>query len=420
MTMRIDHIGIAVADVQQALAFYCDALGLERHGIEEVAAQHVRAHFLRAGDVSLELLEATAPDSPVGRYLAKRGPGLHHITLRVPDIRQALARLASLGIRLIDPEPRAGAEGALVAFVHPSSAHGVLVELQQRPEAGPTLRIGRHAMGDLTLTALHDGPIWLDGGAMFGVVPRELWGRVTWSDARNRVPMTMRPLLVEGPWGSLLIDCGAGDKGTPRWRDMYGLGPRGTLDAALAEAGASAASIEAVLPTHLHFDHIGGATVVDGGRLRPRFPRARHLIRRQEWDDATHPHERSRASYRPDDILPLLEAGVVDFFDADREIRPGVRVERTGGHTGQHQIVYLQSGGRTAVVAADLVPTTAHLPDAWIAGYDLFPMETLAVKKRLLQEAMEREYLMFFAHDPHVAAGYVRETNGRRYVEPVL
>jgi methylmalonyl-CoA/ethylmalonyl-CoA epimerase len=131
MKATLDHIGIAVKDLAQALAFYRDALGLEVEAPEDVASQHVRAHFIRVGESSLELLEATAPESPIARYVDKRGPGIHHITLRVDDIHAALARLKAKGVRLVDESPRPGAEGALVAFVHPSSAHGVLVELKQ-------------------------------------------------------------------------------------------------------------------------------------------------------------------------------------------------------------------------------------------------------------------------------------------------
>jgi methylmalonyl-CoA/ethylmalonyl-CoA epimerase len=131
MKAVLDHIGIAVQDLAAALAFYRDALGLEVEAPEEVASQRVRAHFVAVGDVKLELLEATAPDSPIAKYVGKRGPGLHHITLRVDDIEAALAQLKAHGARLIDDKPRPGAEGSLVAFVHPASAHGVLVELKQ-------------------------------------------------------------------------------------------------------------------------------------------------------------------------------------------------------------------------------------------------------------------------------------------------
>jgi glyoxylase-like metal-dependent hydrolase (beta-lactamase superfamily II) len=292
--------------------------------------------------------------------------------------------------------------------------------LKQQAAHGPDLSVERFTLGELQLTLLHDGPFKLDGGAMFGVVPRPLWEKQTTPDDRNRIQLALRPLLVEAEWGRLLIDCGAGDKMSAKEQDIYGLDRTRALDATLADAGLEPSSIDIVLATHLHFDHVGGATTRVGGSLVPRFPRARYAIRSAEWHDATHTHERNRASYSPDDFVPLQAAGVVDFYDGDRTIRPGVRVVRTGGHTGQHQIVFLESAGKTAVFVADLFPTTAHLPEAWIMGYDLFPMETLAFKRQFLREAVEREYLIVFEHDPHVAAGYIRERNGKRHVERVL
>jgi methylmalonyl-CoA epimerase len=418
MKASLDHVGIAVEDLAQALAFYRDALGLTVEAPEEVASQRVRAHVVPAGPAALELLEGTTPDSPVAKFLARRGPGLHHITLRVEDIRSALAHLKARGVRLIDDEPRAGAEGALVAFIHPSAAHGVLIELKQAASRGPTLDVRRMTLGDLQLTMLHDGPFRLDGGAMFGVVPRVLWERKAPADDRNRIQLAMRPLLVEAAWGRMIIDCGAGDKMSAKEQDIYGLDRSRALDHALASVGLGADDIQLALATHLHFDHFGGATAREHGVLRPRFRNARYVIRGAEWQDATHPHDRNRASYLPDDFVPLEPAGVVDFYEGDRVIRPGVRVVRTGGHTGQHQIVFLESGGRTAVFVADLIPTAAHLQDPWIMGYDLFPVETLAFKQRFIREAIEREYLIVFEHDPHIAAGYIRERDGRRVIEP--
>jgi methylmalonyl-CoA epimerase len=416
----LDHVGIAVADLGTALAFYRDALGFEVHAPEEVASQGVRAHRIPVGGSALELLEATSPDSPIGRFLRARGPGLHHVTLRVEDLRAALARLKARDVRLVDEEPRPGADGGLVAFIHPSAAHGVLVELRQAPDPPTRLTVQRLPWGDLQLTTLYDGPFRLDGGAMFGIVPRVLWEQRMRPDDRHRLPLAMRPLLVEASWGRLLIDCGAGDKMDAKARDIYGLDRTRALDAALAEAGLAAEEIDVVLATHLHFDHFGGATAKDDRGLRPRFANARYAIRTAEWQDATHPHERNRASYLPEDFVPLLDAGVVTFHEGDGSIRPGVRVVRTGGHTGQHQIVFIESGGRTAVFPADLIPTTAHLPEAWVMGYDLFPVETLMVKKRLIREAIDREYLIVFEHDPIVAAGYIRErADGKRYVEQV-
>ena len=420
MKAILDHIGIAVEDIEKALAFYRDALGLDIEAPEGVPSQGVRAHMIPVGQSALELLEGTRPDSPIAKYVQQRGAGLHHITLRVDDIRAALDHLRARGIRLIDEDPRPGAQAALVAFIHPSSAHGVLVELKQSSRPRSSLASQRIAWGDVELVSLHDGLFALDGGAMFGVVPRPLWEAQMPPDDRNRILLGMRPLVVEADWGRMIIDCGAGDKLDAKQLDIYGLDRTRHLDHALADARLSADAIDIALATHLHFDHFGGATAREGSVLTPRFPRARYVIRAAEWEDATHPHERNRASYLQDDFVPLKDAGVVDFFDDDRAIRPGVRVVRTGGHTGQHQIVFVESAGKTAVFTADLVPTTAHIRDAWIMGYDLFPMETLAFKKRFIREAIEREYLIFFEHDPLMAAGYIREDGGRRFVEQVL
>ena len=420
MKAILDHIGIAVRDVEQALAFYRDALGLDVEAPEDVVSQGVRAHFIPTGAASLELLESAAGDSAIARYLEKRGPGLHHITLRVEDIHAALAQLSARSVRLIDDVPRPGAEGALVAFIHPSAAHGVLVELKQAAAPDVRLAVQQLPFGDFQLTALHDGPFRLDGGAMFGVVPRPLWEKKAPPDDRHRIQLAMRPLLVEASWGRMIVDCGAGDKMNAKDRDIYALDRSRTLDQALADVGLSSESIDIALASHLHWDHFGGATIRGPGGLNPRFPNARYAIRAAEWEDATHPHERNRASYLADDFVPLQQAGVIAFFDGDDTIRPGVRVVRTGGHTGQHQIVFIESGARTAVFVADLIPTIAHLQDPWIMGYDLFPMETLAFKKRFIREAVDREYLVFFEHDPRVAAGYIREKDGRRYVEQVL
>ena len=420
MKAYLDHVGIAVGDLGQALAFYRDALGLEIVASEDVATQRVRAHFLPAGAASLELLEPTAPDSVIARYLERRGPGLHHITLRVDDLAAALAQLKARGVRLVDEHPRPGAEGAMVAFIHPAAAHGVLVELKQRADNRPVLTVRALTLGDVRLTLLHDGPFRLDGGAMFGVVPKTMWEKVSPPDDRNRIQLAMRPLLVEGDWGRLLVDCGAGDKMPAKQQDIYGLDRSRALDQALADVHLTAADIDIALATHLHFDHFGGATARDAGTTRPRFPNARYRIRTAEWEDATHPHERNRASYLQEDFVPLKEAGVVDFYDGDQAIVPGVRVVRTGGHTGQHQIVAIESAGRTAAFVADLIPTVAHIQDPWIMGYDLFPMETLAFKKRFIRAAIDREILILFEHDPHVAAGYIRERDGKRIVERVL
>ncbi|HWF84851.1 MAG TPA: methylmalonyl-CoA epimerase [Vicinamibacterales bacterium] len=444
MKAVLDHVGIAVKDLGAALAFYRDALGLEVEAPEEVASQHVRAHFLPVGESSLELLEATSPDSPIAKYVEKKGPGLHHITLRVDDIDAAIAQLKAHGARMIDEQPRPGAEGSMIAFVHPTATHGVLVELKQvgirdqgsgirdqgsgiadqgaRAREAPRVdAVQRFTVGDVELISLCDGFIHLDGGSMFGTVPKPLWEKKTPSDGRNRITLAMRPLIVRGA-RTMIIDAGLGDKENAKFQDIYGVERARNLEHTLAEAGLAVDDIDIVLASHLHFDHAGGFTSREAsGRLRPRFPRAQYIVRRGEWDDATHPHERNRASYLQDNYVPLADAGVLQLVDDDATIMPGVRVRRTGGHTMHHQMVLIESRGKTAAFVADMMPTTAHLPEAWIMGYDLYPMDTLAAKKAFVPQAVAQDILVFFEHDPAVAAGYIRDDDaGKRSIVPAL
>jgi methylmalonyl-CoA epimerase len=437
MRATLDHVGIAVKDLAAALAFYRDALGLEVEAPEEVASQRVRAHFVPVGESKLELLEATASDSAIAKYVEKRGPGLHHITLRVDDISATLVRLKARGVRLVDEQPRPGAEGALVAFIHPSSAHGVLVELKQSaasdqhvtvgpqpPVANPhrvvlESRVQRFSLGTIELVSLCDGFFHFDGGAMFGAVPKSLWSARAPADERNRITLALRPLVVRGA-RTMIIDAGFGDKDSEQVHEVYGVDRTRPFERTLAEAGFSVEDIDIVLATHLHTDHAGGFTVRDAaGRLRPRFPRAQYVVRRGEWEVATHPHARNGAMYVADDFVPLAEAGVLQLVDDDQTIMPGVRVRRTGGHTMHHQMVLIESGGRAAAFVAELIPTVAHLPDPWIMGYDLFPLDTLAAKKAFVKEALDRKMLIFFEHDPAIVAGYLTNDNGKRRVVPV-
>jgi glyoxylase-like metal-dependent hydrolase (beta-lactamase superfamily II) len=254
---------------------------------------------------------------------------------------------------------------------------------------------------------------------MFGVVPKPLWSRRTTPDDRNRIPLGLRPLLLRIGGQHVLIDGGVGDKLKEKDRDIYAVDRRGSLVESLAAHGVSPPQIDVAIATHLHFDHVGGFTSQVDGRAVPTFPNARHVVRKGEWDDATHPHERNHASYMPDDFVPLHDAKRVDFMDADGEVLPGVRVRRTGGHTMHHEIVLIESGGRTAVFTADLIPTSAHVDAAWIMAYDLYPMDTLAAKKAFLAEAIAGEYVIFFEHDPRVAAGIIRQDGRRLVVEPV-
>ena len=277
------------------------------------------------------------------------------------------------------------------------------------------------ALGSFSLTPILDGYFRLDGGAMFGVVPRVLWEKVAPPDDRNRIRLAMRAWLVRGAGRTILIDAGAGGKLDAKVGTVFGFQDVPSLDASLMSAGVGVADVDQVVASHIHFDHAGGFTTRDAdGSVRPRFPNARYSVRRGEWDDALNPHERNRASYFAENYVPLRDAGVLDLLDEDGEVAPGIRVRRTGGHTMHHQIVEIHDGGQTAIFAADLLPTVAHLPLPYIMGYDLYPMDTLAFKRGFLAEAVERDYLILFEHDPEIAAGRIRAEDGKLRVEREL
>lgn len=274
-------------------------------------------------------------------------------------------------------------------------------------------------LGDFELHSLTDGTFRLDGGAMFGVVPKTLWSRRTQADDKNRIPLGLRPLLVRAHGTNILIDTGIGDKMPPKLVEIYAIDRTTHLDHSLAGIGLTADDIDIVVATHLHFDHFGGSTMREGEALVPRFKNARYLIRRGDWEDATHPHDRNRASYLPENFLPLADAGVIDFVEDDGEVIPGISVWRTGGHAMFHQWIKVESQGQVAAYVADLIPTTAHLDEPWIMGYDLYPMDTLSYKQRFIREAIDGQYIVFFEHDPAIAAGIIREHDGKRSIEPV-
>ena len=273
------------------------------------------------------------------------------------------------------------------------------------------------SLGNLKLTRVDDGPFRLDGGAMFGVVPKVLWQRQKPADERNRIAMVTNCLLVERGDDLLLIDTGIGDKNDAKFRDLFGMeeGARRLPDQ-IADAGYSTDDVTHVLLSHLHFDHCGWNTRYDGDALVPTFPNARHFIERRELAHARAPNSRDRASYDPRNWEPLVDAGLVEVFEETVEPIPGVRAQRTPGHNDGMCIVLLDGGdGHKGAFWADLVPTAAHVPTAWVMGFDLYPMETLANKERWLPQAFEEGWLSIFEHDPDVPFGRLEETKPGRY-----
>ena len=256
--------------------------------------------------------------------------------------------------------------------------------------------------GDYRVEIVPDGEFRLDGGAMFGVVPRALWQRVAPPDELNRVRLNANCLYVEGAGERILVETGMGDKWTPRQTEMYGVCRERALgDSLRAVTGCAPEDVTIVVNTHLHFDHAGGNTRLDDeGRAVPAFPNARYFVSQDEHAHAESPHERDRASYLPENWRPLAESGQLELKDADYEVVPGLRLETVAGHSRTMQCVRLESDGRTLFGFADLVPTRAHVPAAWVMGYDLYPVETVDAKRGLLPQAARENWLCLFYHDP--------------------
>jgi glyoxylase-like metal-dependent hydrolase (beta-lactamase superfamily II) len=276
-------------------------------------------------------------------------------------------------------------------------------------------------LGRWRVHAIQAGGQRLDGGAMFGVVPKPLWERRIPADPRNRIPLGMRCLLVEHESGLVLIDTGAGNKENAKFLDIYGIENEGAagrtaLEDGLAQLGMRPEDVSLVIDTHLHFDHAGGNTYVEspGGPAKPSFPNARYVIQRGEYEYAMRPNERTAASYFPANWQPLLEAGCVDFVEGEREIVAGIRVLPSPGHTPHHQSVLLTSDGESVFYPADLIPTSAHLPLPWIMGYDVEPLVTLESKRRLLARAVQEHWRVAFEHDATVDFAHVRH-DGKGY-----
>ena len=273
-------------------------------------------------------------------------------------------------------------------------------------------------LGDLEFHIISAGHLRLDGGAMFGVIPRTIWECKMPPDARHRITLSMNCLLVRAGGNRILIETGAGDKMNPKLREIYGLDGPHLIDG-LRKYGVRPDEIDIVINTHLHFDHCGGNTHVETDKLVPAFPNAKCIVQKGEFEHALRPNERDRASYFPENFAPLQAAGVLSLVEGDTMVAPGVELIRVTGHTADMQCVKLTGGDKTAFLFADLVPTTAHLPLPWIMGYDLYPMTTLENKKRWIPPVVREGWLALFAHDPRVPAAYLRDRDGKWEPEPV-
>jgi glyoxylase-like metal-dependent hydrolase (beta-lactamase superfamily II) len=264
-------------------------------------------------------------------------------------------------------------------------------------------------LGDIEITTVSGGPFRLDGGGMFGIVPKVLWERTNPADERNRILLDTNCALLRTGGRRLLIDTGNGTKLSERDREIFAIDPSITLVGSLAAAGVTPEEIDVVLLTHLHLDHVGGGTYCEpDGTIRPTFPRARYVVQRGEWEDAVANRSTMRTSYRLENLLPLQEAGVLDLIEGDVEVAPGVCTLVTGGHTRRHQAVRLESGAARGIYFAGLIPTTSHLRGPYNMAYDLYPFDTMQRKLALLEQAARDDWLVLYDHDPLTRAGRVR------------
>lgn len=272
-------------------------------------------------------------------------------------------------------------------------------------------------LGAFEIYPVTDGRFRLDGGTMFGVVPKVLWEKCCAADELNRIQLNLTCLLIRANGKNILVDTGLGSKEDDKFQRMFAVERTPTLLESLGHLDLGREDIHMVINTHLHFDHAGGNTMKQAdGTIVPTFPKAQYFIQQGEFEDAAHANERTKASYRRDNFMPIAGGKQWDFLQGDTELLPGVRAILTAGHTRCHQGVKIESEGQTAFYLGDLIPTVSHLPLPYIMGYDLLPMQTLDTKRWVLDQAFEENWLLLFEHDPLIQAGHVRKDQDGKYV----
>lgn len=276
-------------------------------------------------------------------------------------------------------------------------------------------------IGDFRLTFVSGGTLRIDGGNMFGVVPRLMWERESPPDEQHRIRLATNCVLVRTSDSLGLIDTGYGSKSPPKFRQRHALEDGAPLVNNLAAVDIRPEDIDWVILTHLHFDHAGGATYRDAdGQLQPTFPRARHFIQRSEWEDANGNIPELAGAYYPDDFALLEAAGLLQLIDGDAEVVPGIRPQVTNGHTRGHQVIHIESRGESAVCLADLCPTAAHLRSFWTMAYDQFPLTVRHNKPIILNEMVDNGRIALFSHDPQIAAARLSRKSENEWVaEPI-
>ena len=266
-------------------------------------------------------------------------------------------------------------------------------------------------IGPYTIQSVETGLFSLDGGAMFGIVPWVFWSKTNPPDERQRIRLAARCWLVRGNGKTILVDNGNGTKWSDKLKDIYRLdNSTGDLFSSLKKLGVNREDITDVLLTHLHFDHAGGSTMVEGGKLVPTFPKAKYYVQRKHWELAQHPTEKDRASFMGDDFMPLMDRKILELVDGECDIFPGIEVLVCNGHTSAQQLPKISDGRTTMLFCCDLVPTTSHVPLPYIMAYDVRPLVTLEEKRRILSRALEEQWILFLEHDPVTEAITLKKT----------
>lgn len=276
-------------------------------------------------------------------------------------------------------------------------------------------------IGAYVIKAIPTGLFGLDGGAMFGTVPKVLWEKTNPADDHNRIEMEARALLLDGgPGQRVMIDCGIGgdfvqkygEKLGTKFGEMYSVSKESSVETSLQKLGLTTKDINHVILTHLHFDHCGGATKWDGEKLVPTFESATYYVQKENYGVAMTPNIRERASYYAPNFEPLREAGKLKFLEGSAQILPGIEVLTTNGHTHMQQVVKITDGQETLLYCGDLIPTSSHVRLAWVMGYDLEPLTLIEEKRAVLTRAAKENWTLFFEHDPYADAAKVEEQKG--------
>jgi glyoxylase-like metal-dependent hydrolase (beta-lactamase superfamily II) len=279
--------------------------------------------------------------------------------------------------------------------------------------------------GKFEIYPVSDGYFKLDGGAMFGVVPRVIWEKRMPPDEKNRIQMGLWCLLIQTDNKNIIINTGIGNKYNQRYYEIFNIQHPPDLITTLSEHTIKPEDINIVILTHLHFDHCGGNTtyknlksklqIPNNNEIFPTFPNAKYIVQKDELEKAINPNERTKASYLKENILPLQETKQLQLINGDQKIVKGIQVKVTGGHTRGHQIVFIESDNKKAAYWSDLIPTTAHIDLPYIMSYDLYPEETLNEKKKLIKQSVKEQWLCFWEHDPLINCGYIQKDNQDNY-----